>query len=519
MKRSIASLAFLLFPIVPAAAQELQPYDAASRGLGNAGAADGGDLQTFSFNPAELARGSKAPLEFVNAGFGISAYGFSDIGIEGDILGAVDRVTDLYNELGGGTGFSAVQSRLNSGTATAQDLRDAVSLIESIGQLDEDGTGVIGNVGGGIDLRLGSFGIFYRDVTYAGLDPFVNLGGVSALTDDSLAVFFGQFAGGALSAAGSSLATRLRNETTLDSLDNDADGTLDANELAFQAQQSIGDAGISDPAFQTNYISVVNATVANAGTGNSANTLFSNGSGVVFSGIRMRETGISAGFPLHLIAFPGVPSLNVGITVKEIIAETFREVVTLQNLQDGKDTLGDLIDNRNENTERSNKINFDLGLSVSPLPDVTFGLTAKNLIPMDFDVKGTSEDFEVDPQLRLGVSANPFGILKIALDLDLLESEFDGLEGFESRIFAGGLELNLLPVKIRAGIFDNLASAESGIVYSGGLGLSLLGLALDVNGQISGSKVDVETGSSLTDSVSLPERVSLAVTLGFNVRF
>ena len=120
----------------------------------------------------------------------------------------------------------------------------------------------------------------------------------------------------------------------------------DADKLAIQAQQSLGDAGISDAAFQQSFIDGINATLANFGSGAAGDplTIFFNGSGIEFRGIRIRETGISMGLPLHGLLFESLIPVNVGITLKEVIGETFRTVITLQDLQDGEDVLGDIFE-------------------------------------------------------------------------------------------------------------------------------------------------------------------------------
>ena len=139
---------------------------------------------------------------------------------------------------------------------------------------------------------------------------------------------------------------------------------------------------------------------------------------------------------------------------------------------------------------------------------------------MEFDLKGVSDTFDVDPQVRLGAAFKPFDILKIGLDVDLLENEFDGLEGFKSRLLAGGVELSLLPIKIRGGIFTNTASDETTIVYSLGIGLRIGPLLADINGMISGRRVKVEVDSPLgSGSAVIPERFAFSFTIGLDFSF
>ncbi|MHC4606554.1 MAG: conjugal transfer protein TraF [Planctomycetota bacterium] len=514
MHRSITAIAAVVFVLAAAsgaAAQEWQSSDVRSEAMGGATVAQTTNITSSYANPAVLATDAEAPFEFYEAAFGLTGYGFTDVALEGDVIGKVDTIVDLYNELGGGTGFKTVQDDFNAGTHTAQDLQDAMDLIYAVGNIDEEGLGVMGHLGGGFDMRLGSFGFFYRDVVYAGLDPFLDFTQLVSLTDELWANFMAPLAPGVpATAAGINLAARLVTEAGIP--------IADAQTIAFNAEQALG-GEVVDPNFQNNVVSVIGSTFNNAGTSDTE-TFYYNASGVVISGLRMREIGVSFALPLTLIAFPAVPSLNVGITLKEVIGETFREVITLATLEDGDDTADEILDNIRKNTKQSNKFNIDLGVSVNPIPYFTVGLSVRNILPMDFDVEGVSEDFEMDPQVRLGAEFSPLELVRVAADMDVLENEFDGLEGFESRMLAGGVELMLLPVRLRVGAFDNIASDESSIVYTGGIGIGFAGLSLDLGGQLSLKKVDIESesmGGSGSDKMF--ERMSFSAMLGYDVRF
>jgi hypothetical protein len=169
---------------------------------------------------------------------------------------------------------------------------------------------------------------------------------------------------------------------------------------------------------------------------------------------------------------------------------------------------------------------IDLGVVVSPLPFLTVGLSAKNLVPVEFGFAGTSESFGVDPQFRLGVGVSALGFLRFGVDVDLLETSLDDLvEGLKSRYLGGGVEFDLggdlLGLKLRTGGFTDLSAGDSAPVWTAGIGLKFLGFFLDLNGQVAFSRVEVESSSEADGSGStrLPQRMSGSVALGFEVSF
>ena len=236
----------------------------------------------------------------------------------------------------------------------------------------------------------------------------------------------------------------------------------------------------------------------------------------------MRETGISVGVPLSIIPIPFFSTINVGIAIKEVIGETFYAKVLLSDLPDGESIVGDVRRQYKENRERSNQFSMDAGISVSPLPWLTAGISAKNLIPMHFDSK-FGEDIDIGPQVRMGVGFTPLGLLKIGMDVDLLENDLDQfVDGLKSRMGGAGVELTLPFISLRTGMFTNLSNvASSGGVWTGGIGMNLSIIHIDINGQLALSETRIETGSLIngTDSVRVPERFSASVSVGMELKF
>lgn len=513
------ALALLLACPLPAASQEWWPIDSRSRSMGNAGVAIVEGAGATYLNPSNLALGSESPFEFIDAGFGAGAFAFAEIGLEGNTIGILDRLADLYT----GLNFLADQNDLNTaGGADEGALRDAIAILDTIRLLNEEETGMFGSLGAGVDVRFGNFGFFAREIGYAGADPFSDLSFLNASAFSNLLTsdFYGQFTSAAPATPGGVQLSAALAAAGIAG-DSDGDGVADNDELAYQAEQAVGGAGVADPGFQQALVQVATNTQANAG-GDPLNTLFYNGSGVEFRAIRLRETGISAGIGIPLPGLPLLSSARVGISLKEVIAETFVSRVTIKDVEDGTDIAKKLLREFDENRRRSSHFNIDVGAALQPLPWFTIGLSGRNLIPMEFDFAQPAlvEKYTMDPHWKLGVGFEPLGILRAAIDLDLSRTTLDEVGDLRSQLLAGGVEL-ALPIRIRAGAFANLGSDERDPVYTFGVGLDLFVLKVDVNGQMATHRTRIEQDSPYNTSgeVEIPTRMSLSASVGLDLRF
>ena len=502
---------FLLVSSLAGAQEIPDPAD----GMGKAGVGLPGGSASFLRNPA-LPTIDHEDFVLFTGEWALRGFAGGNLSAQGGLLSSADSLSDLFL----GLDFEAIQSRLNSATprATAEDFQNTMTLVNTMLQLGSGSQGVTASVGGGFHLQLGSIGVYARQVGVAGISPLLDLSNTSALTGSDLSTLFGNSTGGTLTAAGSSLADQLKAAGLVG--DSDADGFDDAEELAFHAQEALGDEAISDPAFVQAMESIAAATNANAGTGSSSSTLFFNGSGIEMRGISIQEIGFSASYPL----LPGF--LSVGATVKQLVGETFRTEIPLDQLEEGNALLDELLESVGQNGKKTTRMSIDLGVTVRPLDFLTIGLVGRNLLPAEFEYSGTSDSFTLAPQFRLGVGITTFGILNIAFDIDLLETELDVLiNGQPQRYFGGGVEIDLggdlFGFKIRAGGSTDLAAADMAPLWSLGLDLKFLGFFLNVNGQMATSTVSVESASTVngTESVSIPEQLSGSLTLGFEVSF
>jgi hypothetical protein len=286
----------------------------------------------------------------------------------------------------------------------------------------------------------------------------------------------------------------------------------DADKLAFQAQQALGDAAISDPAFVNAMTILAQGTVAGGGT------LYDNRSGVFVRALAQVEAGLS-------LALPVLPTLlDVGVSFKEVISETTFSYVTYAD-KDSEDGVGDRIrdDLKDRNRRRTTKFNMDFGVRATPLEWLALGLAARNVIPMDLAYAGPGGPIHVDPQIRAGLMVRPLGFLKLGVDVDLRENESPVLPGYTMRHFGAGVEFDLPVLKLRVGYDENLAFAKDHGRLTAGIGLDFFGyflLDLGVQGSLVKTQFKAASVDGTDKAETIPtDRVSVGLSLGVNLPF
>ena len=481
-------------------AQDWPSLDARTRSLGGAGVAFAdGRADSLYWNPATLAVGSEKVFDF-STGFSFSLNFYTDAHVVGSVATNVTHILDLYDNFD----FETVQNDFNSSTPTftAQDVQNVTKIIDSISHLSDKGNGVLAEVGTGLNIRVGPFGLFVHGQANVGAIPLVDFTGVGFSSDP--AAFFAQMpAPGALTAAGNNLSLAMQGGGL---------APADADKLAFQAQQALGDAAISDPAF-------INAmTILAQGTTAGGSTLYDNRSGMLVRGLAQVEAGIS-------LALPVLPTLlDVGVSFKEVISETSFTIVTFAD-KDSEDDLGDRVrdDLTKDNRKRTTKFNMDLGVRGTPFEWLTLGLAARNIIPMDLAFAGPGGDLHVDPQVRFGAMVQPVRFIKLGFDVDLMENKSPVLPGYTTRHLGAGVEFDLPVLKIRVGYDDNLAFAKDHGRLTAGLGLDFFGyfiLDLGVQGSLTKTEYKAAQVDGSEGSKTIPtDRVSVGLSLGVNLPF
>jgi hypothetical protein len=499
-----------LFLAVLVGVQDWTPLDARSASLGGAGVAfaEGGDGAYW--NPASMAAGGTGPFDFTT-GFGFSLSTTAGYALAGGVAGDVAHLVDLYEALE----FQDLQDSINAGfQPSAGDVQNLMRIVDAMSHLEGPGKGGVVTAGLGLTVRVGPLAFFARGVGQAGADPYAQLGSLGALSSGTLSDFFsGMTAAPALSPAGTALSAQLQAAGLVGS--SDPDGVPDADELAFQAQLALGDAAISDPAFQQALAASVAAMVAGAAPGD---TLYYSDVGVIVRGFAQLEAGVSLGLPV-------IPTIfEAGLSLKEVVTETLYRRITVSERdlgESGGQDLADAVrDDLRESRRRTSRFNVDLGARVTPLPWLAASIAARNILPMRVDVAGPEGHLDLDPQVRAALLFAPLARLRAGVDLDLVETESPVLPGYEFRQLAAGAELDLWSVNLRAGYVDNLATSESDGALTAGLGLDILGVKLDVAARYGLKRTQVVRDGELDRSeLDLPQQVTLAMTLGVEVSF
>ena len=156
-----------------------------------------------------------------------------------------------------------------------------------------------------------------------------------------------------------------------------------------------------------------------------------------------------------------------------------------------------------ENRRDSTKLAFDAGAMVNLAGIVRVGLVSTAINEPEFDVvdpagnpalAGAPKTLRLPRTLRAGVAVQPIGMLLVAVDYDVRETD-TLLPGGRSRQLAGGVELKLPLFAIRAGAFRDSAAPDPHWAYSAGIGLGLK--MLSVNAAVVFS---TEGGTSLSST-------------------
>jgi len=171
--------------------------------------------------------------------------------------------------------------------------------------------------------------------------------------------------------------------------------------------------------------------------------------------------------------------LSVGGSVKFMKGSTFVKTIDIDSGSGNED------DDLNDNKKDSSNVGLDIGLLFKPsnIDKLSIGLVAKNINSPEFDtIDGDS--LKADMQLRTGLLYNVNEKVNLAMDLDLTSNE-TFIPGYESQQLGAGI--NYMPaswVSLRAGLMQNLANSDEGIIYSAGFGIGVEALSLDVAAQM-----------------------------------
>jgi hypothetical protein len=140
-----------------------------------------------------------------------------------------------------------------------------------------------------------------------------------------------------------------------------------------------------------------------------------------------------------------------------------------------------------ENERQTDRLTFDAGAMVNILGKVRVGLVSTAINEPEFDVArdparpsliGAPASLRLPRTLRAGIAAEPVGLLTVAADYDLRETD-TLVPGGRSRQFCVGAELRLPLFAVRAGTFRDSAAPDPHWAYSAGFGVGLNKLSIN----------------------------------------
>jgi hypothetical protein len=193
-----------------------------------------------------------------------------------------------------------------------------------------------------------------------------------------------------------------------------------------------------------------------------------NATAVSYAGLEAREARLA--YSMSFFA----KALLVGATARYIQGRTY---FLHQSVFDttSSDPAGLARDAFNENERRTDRFAFDAGAMVNILGKVRVGLVSTAINEPEFDVAhdpanpsliGAPASLRLPRTLRAGVAGEPIGMLTVAADYDLIETD-TLVPGGKSRQFSFGAELKLPLFALRAARSDS-AAPDPHWAYSAG---------------------------------------------------
>lgn len=489
MKHVIVAAAISAGLAGAAGAAEFQPLG--SLGMGGAGVARNMGAYASYWNPAGLAFADKTFTMTTGAGVGLR--------VSEGLADNVDRLSKFTE--GEPSTFDNLKN-LDTAAANPQSVGEMVNLLTVIKDIGTQKGTLSLNIDAAAGFQVKQFGFGLFVLTEGFGRPLSDLNNI--LPTD---------AGGGITAA--DLVILAGVPTTTETFFNDAQRA--------QLNAALTNAGVANAADRTNIISAlgnslaaptntnlppltsaqatdtfVNTLVPALGTTSNIND---NQTAVMVKNVVFAEVPIAYG---HAFDLGPLGKVGVGGALKVVRGRVYQTRVRLTENGESVES-GDIVNALKDNYEESTNVTFDLGAQYKYADWLTAGIVAKNLSAPTFkspalknqkgeyvDQNGTVSatpsfregDVTLEPQVRLGVAFDPYTWLTIAADLDLTVNEavLAGLD-YKSRHFGGGLELHPLSwLKLRAGVFKNIADDEIGPVATAGLTFGIPWVLLEVDG-------------------------------------
>jgi len=496
MKRLLAAAALMAGVTATAMAAEFQTIG--TMGMGGAGVARDMGAYAPYWNPAGLAFATKSFSTTIGAGVGARV---SD--------GLADNVDNLSKFTEGSPSTFDNLTNITTVTpgaypAVAADITSLLTVVNELG-VQKGALSANADAAAGFQMKQFGTGVFMLSEGYgktASVD-LVNVlpgNGSAALDINSVATLVGPQANNTtfftpqqITAMETSLLTVLpgaANATAradiINSLANNLQSPANPNLPRITPDQAVDTfTRIVVPAFASN------------------KSVNDNQTAVMVKNVLFTEIPISYG---HAISLGGFGKLGIGGSFKVVNGRVYQTRIGL--VENGTTvTVDDIIDGLKDNYVESTNVTFDLGTQWKYSDWLTVGVVAKNLTTPTFkspelkDQKGRlvlpdgtftttpyrEDDVKLKPQARMGIALVPLAWLTIAADIDLTRNEtvLQGLD-YKNQHLGGGIELSPLTwLKIRGGMYKNLANTEIGPVATAGLTFGFPAVQLEVDGAYS----------------------------------
>ncbi len=468
-----------------AAIENFSFADTRGASLGGAASASVDDAAAGLINPAALgfmARPASADLD--NNGLGEHRLGWNilDLGASASLTGDLGNYLETLGKVDFDN-FDIDQLK------QPENVGNLISLVGVLGNVDDNDT-ILVNASAGTAVQIGNFAIGVRAFGQVGgwindLDVArLGLGyAISDLTDDLRdALGSDGFApGGYISKSlTGDQQDKLRNAFTSagDLLDEDIIKYIDFKVTELVDNGTIGSGQIAGA------IDTLSSIIESSdGLGGVGDRLSDNQTSIVGRGFGAIEVPISYGYALD-------DNLSLGMTTKLMFGRVYGTQVWAFN-DSNDEILQDSLDSSNDS--------FAFGLDLAAMYRISkfqFALVGHNLNKPRFDgynqtitLNGNTEtihvpDVKLDPQVTIGAAWYPIKRFMLAADYDFLETGTI-LNNYNEQHLSFGTELDLTLLALRLGTYKNMAESDYGWVLTGGVGLNLWALSIDVGAAIS----------------------------------
>ena len=519
MKKKILTFVALLFVGVSfVSAQSWQFVGSRAMGMGGAGVATAYGPDAQYWNPAGLAQED----DVNETGFLINAG--AQLETTKNVLEGVSNLTDMADQ------YKDLKNAIDNGEAvSAENISTIFKGLNDISKMIGKDTGAIINADGGLGFKFRNFSVSARALGTGAILPIVDtknikfndagagltLGSTTTPSDTTNATSAQKLADAITSAGIYDALKNLLNDTvSTDSLElanaiiNAAAGSATPDQI-----ESAVDTAVS-------YMPGASEIISMAGSATGSyedNETLAMADSAVFG-------EVSLGYGMKVI-----PGLKLGANFKVISGYTAQNGVKI--LEDDK-KIEDIIDQAKDNKKNTTNIALDLGALVNFSEllqrdifwNPQFGLTARNINGPKFDrpdlpagvdpaiaANWRTDKYQLKPQLRAGVAANPTKWMTLAADIDVTENETI-LDSIKSRQLALGAEFSLVnkqtfSIPLRVGFNKNLAQSNMEPIYTAGIGFNMVHFYIELAGAMSMKRANV-------DGKEIPTSAGASLSLG-----